>query len=84
MAGAMILTADYLTDLWIFQDGNTIKIDDIRQYLTDKSDVDANSRALDWLMDFAASNQQRFDPEDDHGETWGVGRDGCICIIEAG
>ena len=46
MAGAMILTADYLTDLWIFQDGNTIKIEDIRQYLTDKSDVDANARAL--------------------------------------
>ena len=83
MAGAMILTADYLTDLWIFQDGNTIKIEDIRQYLTDKSDVDANARALDWLMDFAASNQQRFDPEDDHGETWGVIRDGYICIIKS-
>lgn len=83
MAGAMILTADYLSDLWIFQDGNTIKIEDIRQYLTDKSDVDANARALDWLMDFAASNQQRFDPEDDRGETWGVIRDGYICIIKS-
>ena len=83
MAGAMILTADYLTDLWIFQDGNTIKIEDIRQYLTDKSDVDANARALDWLMDFAASNQQRLDPDDDHGETWGVIRDGYICIIKS-
>lgn len=83
MAGAMILTADYLIDLWIFQDGNTIKIEDIRQYLTDKSDVDANARALDWLMDFIASNQQRFDPEDDRGETWGVIRDGYICIIKS-
>lgn len=83
MAGAMILTADYLTDLWIFQDGNTIKIEDIRQYLTDKSDVDANARALDWLIDFAASNQQRFDPDDDRGETWGVIRDGYICIIKS-
>lgn len=83
MAGAMILTADYLADLWIFQDGHTIKIEDIRQYLTDKSDVDANARALDWLMDFAASNQQRFDPEDDRGETWGVIRDGYICIIKS-
>lgn len=83
MAGAMILTADYLADLWIFQDGHTIKIEDIRQYLTDKSEVDANARALDWLMDFAASNQQRFDPEDDRGETWGVIRDGYICIIKS-
>ena len=83
MAGAMILTADYLSDLWIFQDGNTIKIEDIRQYLTDKSDVDANARALDWLMDFVASNQQRFDPEDDRGETWGVIRDSYICIIKS-
>lgn len=83
MAGAMILTADYLADLWIFHDGNTIKIEDIRQYLTDKSDVDANARALDWLMDFTASNQQRFDPENDRGETWGVIRDGYICIIKS-
>lgn len=83
MAGAMILTADYLSDLWIFQDGNTIKIEDLRQYLTDKSDVDVNLRAAEWIEDFVASNQDHFDMENDRAEKWGVIRDGYICIIKS-
>ena len=83
MAGAMILTADYLSDLWIFQDGNTIPVHDLQQYLTDKSDVDANMRASEWIEDFVASNQDHFDPDNDHTEHWGVIRDGYICIIKS-
>lgn len=83
MAGAMILTADYLSDLWIFRDGNTIPVEDIRQYLTDKNDVDANLRASEWIEDFVASNQDHFDPDNDRAEKWGVIRDGFICIIKS-
>lgn len=83
MAGAMILTADYLVDQWIFKDGNTISVNDLKQYLTDKSDVDANARAAEWIEDFVASNQDRFDPENDRSEKWGVIRDGYICIIKS-
>lgn len=83
MAGAMILTADYLADQWIFKDGNVINIDDLKQYLTDKSDVDANARAAEWIEDLVASNQDRFDPDSDRTEKWGVIRDGYICIIKS-
>ena len=83
MAGAMILTADHLADLWIFHDGNTIPVEDIRQYLTDKNDVDINLRASEWIEDFVASNQDHFDPENDRAEKWGVIRDGFICIIKS-
>ena len=71
MAGAMILTADYLAEKWIFQDGNALKVNEMCPYLTDKSDVDQNERAIDWIMDFVASNQSKFDPEDEKTETWG-------------
>ena len=79
----MILTADHLADLWIFHDGNTIPVEDIRQYLTDKNDVDINLRASEWIEDFVASNQDHFDPENDRAEKWGVIRDGFICIIKS-
>ena len=83
MAGSMILTADYLADKWIFKDGNTISVEELKQYLTDKVDVDANARAAEWIEDFVASNQDRFDPESDRTEKWGVIRDGYICIIKS-
>lgn len=83
MAGAMILTADYLADLWIFQDGNTIDTNDLKQYLTDKADVDANLRAAEWIEDFVASNQDHFDPDNERADKWGVIRDGYICIIKS-
>ena len=83
MAGAMILTADYLADKWIFCDGNNIDVEDLKQYLTAKIDVDANARAAEWIEDFVASNQEHFDPENDRAEKWGVLRDGYICIIKS-
>lgn len=83
MAGAMILTADYLADQWIFHDGNNIDVDDLKQYLTAKIDVDANARAAEWIEDFVASNQEHFDPDNDRAEKWGVLRDGYICIIKS-
>lgn len=83
MAGAMLLTADFLAEKWIFQDGKSLKVNEVCPYLTDKSDVDQNERAIEWIMDFVASNQSKFDPEDEKTETWGVLRDGWICIIKS-
>lgn len=83
MAGAMILTADHLSEKWIFKDGKTLTIRDIEEYLTDKASVDANIRASEWLEDFVASNQSHFEPEDERTELWGIIRDGYICIIKS-
>ena len=83
MAGAMLLTADHLTEKWLFQDGRTLSMREIEEYLTDKASVDANARAAEWLEDFVASNQNHFDPEEERTELWGVIRDGYICIIKS-
>lgn len=75
MAGSLILAADYLIDIWLFEDGITIKASDLKQYLTDKATVDQNQRAYEWLLDFIASNPARFAPSangDYTGECWGA------------
>ena len=82
MAAAIILTADKLIDEWIFHDGRTLGPEELEQYLTSKSDVDVNARALEWLTDFVASNPARFDMETP-GELWGTIDGGATCIIKS-
>ena len=83
MAGAMILTADKLIDDWIFQDGKTLSVHDISQYLTSREDVNVNERAYDWLMDFVASNANRFTVSENFGELWGTIEGEWIFIIKS-
>lgn len=83
MSAAIILAADQLIDEWIFGDGRTIKPQELEQFLTSKSDVDVNGRALEWLIDFVASNPARFYQDDSPGELWGMIKDGYICIIKS-
>ncbi|MDD6612248.1 MAG: DUF927 domain-containing protein [Clostridiales bacterium] len=72
MAGAMILTADQLSDRWIFADGRTLCISDIEQYLSTKDDVNQNERALEWLYDLVAANPAKFGGVENYsGDIWG-------------
>lgn len=72
MAAAIILTADELSNEWIFRDGKTLTVDDIQQYLTTKEDVNQNERAVDWILDFVASNPAKFGAIQDYvGDRWG-------------
>lgn len=83
MAGAMILTADHLVNDWIFDDGKTLTVGEISQYLTTREDVNQNERAYDWLMDFVASNQNHFDHTGSRTELWGTIECDCVYIIKS-
>lgn len=89
MAGAMILTADKLIDDWIFNDGETLTVKEIAQYLTTRDDVSQNERAYDWLMDFVASNQNHFafDSQEEQLqsriEQWGIIEFDWVYIIKS-
>ena len=73
MSAALLLTADLLAEKIIFQDGITLSVSDIEQFLTSKEDVDQNARAHEWLLDFVASNPVRFrGVSDNNGECWGM------------
>ena len=67
----MILTADALTDLFIFKDGNGLTLDEITKFLSTHSEVSSNIRALEWMMDWIAQNSKKFSGKDDISEIWG-------------
>lgn len=75
LASSMILAADQAADLLLFQDGKNLTVQDIMPYLANKSEVSANERAFDWLLDLVSSNPARFNPSkqtgDYVGECWG-------------
>lgn len=62
MAAAAILTADFLTSLWIYHDdGETLlTADEIGKFLASRDAVSAGKRAYDWLCDWVASNVNHF------------------------
>ncbi len=71
MAAALILTADRITEDLLFDDGLRISPEEIGLYLTSKSEVDANARALNWIYDFVAANSNHFSGENINTEIWG-------------
>lgn len=86
MAAALILTADFLAEKIVFNDGKLLTMDDISPYLTSKEAVDQNARAYDFILDIVASNPLKFTPNGDgkyQGECWGCMDDGYIYIIKS-
>lgn len=80
LTASLILTADTLADMILFQDGNTLTPDDLIPYLTTQREADTNRRAYEWLVDWVASNPARFTPNENgqySGECWGcISQDG--------
>lgn len=70
---ALILTADYLSEKWLFCDDVHIDIKQAITYLRNKGDVSEESRAYEYLMDTIAANQFRFEDNSDvNTEQWGI------------
>lgn len=75
LAASLILTADALADMVLFEDSNSLTVADILPYLTTSAQADANRRAYNWLMDTIASNPGRFQTNNFNeyvGECWGT------------
>ena len=73
---ALILTADYLSEKWLFGDEIRIDVKQAITYLRNKGDVSEESRAYEYLMDTIAANQFRFeDNPETNMEQWGLFQD---------
>ena len=83
MSASVILTADKLSEEWIFQDNILIKIEDIEKYLSTATQVSAHERAYEYLQDIISMNINRFDTNDNNGEIWGVCDDNYTYIIKS-
>lgn len=81
LAASLVLTADALIDMLIFQDGNGLTVDEMTRFLSTHSEVSSDVRALDWLMDWIAQNSKKFSGRDDTPETWGKAEMHKVSII---
>ena len=81
VAASLVLTADALTDVLIFKDGNGLYIDEVADFLATHDDVSADKRAYDWLLDWIAQNGRKFSGRDDIPEVWGKTSAGKVSII---
>lgn len=74
LSASLLLAADAMAEMLIFDDGKLLTPDDIKPYLVTPEQADTNVRAYDWLCDFIACNPARFTPNsygDYSGECWG-------------
>ena len=75
LAASLVLTADALAEMLLFDDGHTLTVAEILPFLTTNVMADANRRAYNWLMDTIASNPGRFQTNNFNeyvGECWGA------------
>ena len=71
MAAALVIIGDELADEFIFHSGKVLAVEQMSQFLKDKSDVSAGQRAYNFLCDWVAVNANRFNTSDNVGEFWG-------------
>lgn len=72
LSASLILAADAMAGLLLFDDGCSLRAGDLLPYLVTPEAADANVRAYEWLCDFIAANPGRFAPGGDYaGERWG-------------
>lgn len=87
MAAALILTADRFFCQWILGTKDYLSIDDISGYLATKREVSVGERGYNYICDWIATNQRRFETTQsapENGEIYGkFGDDGYVYIIRS-
>lgn len=85
-SASAILAADAIATELIFQDGNALTVEDLASIMTKKSEVDVNTRALDYINEMIARNSIHFttnDFDEYKYEVWGKNDYDCVYIIKS-
>lgn len=83
ISASIILTADRLISEWIFEDDITLTVDDIKPFLSTKTEVSNNIRAYEYLFDRIAMAESNFAPKNDGSrELWGLTDDDFVYLIK--
>ncbi len=81
IAAATILIADKIADAVIFKDGKSVTVDEIKSFLVNSSEIDANQRCYQYITNWVAENSQHFDEDaEDRGGRWGKYDGEYVCI----
>ncbi|MGN0108387.1 MAG: DUF927 domain-containing protein [Hominilimicola sp.] len=79
VSAAAILTADELSERWIFKDGVRISAKDMKPLLKTRDMMNAEKRAYEYLREELVANRVNF--TDKYTECWGTVKDGYIYIL---
>ena len=79
MAMACILLGDKMACKYIYTNEKPLTVEDVKDFLVKKSDVDVSERAYEFVLNLTAINERRFDG-DASGEIWGKIDDSFILI----
>lgn len=60
LSASLLLTADHLASDWMFGEETRLTVEEIVPFLSTKTQVDVNRRALDWLYGWVAEHQNNF------------------------
>lgn len=84
LAASLIMTADALADMFIFQDGQGLQIKEVSQFLSTHDEVSVNLKAYNWLMEWLAQNSAHFkENQDKVTDIWGKMSFGSVSIIRS-
>ena len=74
LSASILLAADALADVAVFNDGKSLTVADIKPYLITQEQADVNKRCYQYLVGWIASNQARFSDDMDvnKGNQWGM------------
>lgn len=80
MAAALLLTADQLATEWIFRDGRALTAEELGEFLKEKAAVSASERGYEYMCGWIAANERQFEDTVEHGEHYGVFKDGYAVV----
>lgn len=93
LSASVLLTADYLANLYIFDDNRSLEVEDITPYLVSKEAANTNQKAYNFLCEWIVQNTNKFRPTKDddayQGECWGCfendafGNPHTCCVIKS-
>lgn len=83
MAAACLLTADTLAEEWIFEDGLTLTVEEIGEFLKSNASVSLADRGYEIICDWVAVNAGRMQGPKENGECYGLLEDGTAYIIRS-
>lgn len=85
-SAAALLAADAVATDWIFKDDNGLTVEELVNVMAKKTDVDVNSRALDFIYELIGRNPAHFQPVingEYRTELWGKKDGEYIYIIKS-
>ena len=88
MAAAAIITADMLATEWIFEDENSLSVEEISEFLKTQSSVSASERGYEFMCDWVSQHANKlggYSEDTDVYGSFGVGDDdeGWVYIIRS-